>query len=972
MGKKVQTPKVQTPVRQAAATMLVVLMVLTSILVGPSVAAIPRKAVPPEHWAVSTLAGIVSKNFDLDAVLLDTFLNNVTAGKPVPRATLAVVFMDYITAGGYKTPSYVVSNMPAWVLEDIDRLVLFLEPELTSLNLDVPQVLGSIGREKKWRKMRGYVPWEPEKVDLSGVRNIPGTGPQIPVSSVKPIFKLTVSPTFLNLKTGCSFGFRAEGTMKNGSLVPVSPQWHVTGDIGEIGPDGRFAATKHGAGMVVARVHDHNDLTAYAIVRVDPLDAEGLNIEPSSAELCVGETLEVTVTGQDKDGRSVPVETELIFEGDAGTLDGSVFTATTPGNGTFIALAPEKHFSASAEVLVLAYKKTGDESGEVPAPRHVTSAGADLTDTTVPAAASGSEKAGGPAAIVPTGRIIDYPPSMAETFEKPVLLNFANVPLRDVIRHIFVKEGGLDVTIDTSVQGNVSMHIKDKPLYQVLASLASSHNLDIQVEHGIVRVRARKMDEIVEKMIVLKYAKAAEAQRMLMRVKSGLGRVEIEEQNNSLFISERRDVLEKMQAIIAKIDTLEAVKQVVTRMFRLTHADATEVTRSIGVFKSREGQVDTDRTNNAVLVTDYESNVEKMAGIIEQVDVSMVSTRIIEIRFAEVAKIKQIFESGIFAEGGGMRPRLSVDERTNALIATGTDEHLRLIETWIEKLDTQTLQVLIQAMIVEVTLTDDQNLGINWSMLTPSRGSTKSVEEENKLDINLNPDSGGGTFKFGTLSTEQFNAVLQTLKTITNVQLVSNPTITCVNGEQASIIVGTVVPIAKYSVNKTTGTWEIAGYDEKKIGIHLEVTPVINHDGFITMDVHPKVESITDYRGQFNERPVTTTREATTKVLVRDKETLVIGGMVRENATITEAKVPFIGDIPMVGSLFKRKKVSKEKTETMVFITPHIIREAPQIQNLPAVDSSFDLIGKDGKRLTRAGAEIVTGGGTGKGEAAVQ
>lgn len=965
--------RMQIPGTHTTAVILIMAALLVSVTAGPSAAASSLRTVPPEHWAVSTLAGIVSKNFDLDTALLDTFLTNVAAGKPVPRATLAVVFMDYITAGGFKTPSYVVSNTPSWVLEDVDRLILFLESELTSLNLDIPQVLGSIEREKKWRIMRGYVTREPDKMDLSRVRYIPGTGPQIPVSSVKPIFKLTVSPTFLNLKTGCSFGFRAEGTMKSGSLIPVSPQWHVTGDIGEIGPDGRFTATKHGAGMVVARVHDHNDLTAYAIVRVDPQDAEILNIKPSSTELYVGETLEVIITGLDKDGRTVPVETELIFEGDTGILEGNAFTATSPGEGSFIALVKGKHLSASARVRVLSAEKAGVELKEAPVLRQVAgSTGSESAEAAGPTAVSGAEKTGNQATAVPTGSTIDYPSSMAEVFEKPVLLNFANVPLRDVIRHIFVNEGGLDVTIGATVQGTVSMHIKDKPLYQVLTSLASSHNLDIKVEHGIVRVRARKMDEVIEKMIVLKFVEAAEAQRMLMRVKSGLGRVETEEKSNSLFISERRDVLEKMESIITKIDTPESVKPVVTRMLRLKHADASEVARSINVFKSREGQVDVDRANNAVLVTDYESNLKKMEGVIGQVDVSMVSTRIFEIRFAEVMNIKQILESGIFDEGGGIRPRLSVDERTNALIATGTDDHLRLIETWLEKLDTQTLQVLIQAMIVEVTLTDDQNLGINWSMLTPSRGSTKTVEDENKLDINLNPDSGGGTFKFGTLSTEQFNAVLQTLKTITNLRLVSNPTITCVNGEQASIIVGTVVPIAKYSVNKTTGSWEIAGYDEKKIGINLEVTPVINHDGFITLDVHPKVENITDYRGQFNERPVTTTREATTKVLVRDKETLVIGGMVQENITTTEAKIPFIGDIPIVGSLFKRTKVAKEKKETMVFITPHVISEAPRVENLPAVDSSFGLIDKEGQRLTRAAVDISNDGDANRGEGAVQ
>ncbi|MEK7349066.1 MAG: type II and III secretion system protein, partial [Candidatus Eisenbacteria bacterium] len=110
-----------------------------------------------------------------------------------------------------------------------------------------------------------------------------------------------------------------------------------------------------------------------------------------------------------------------------------------------------------------------------------------------------------------------------------------------------------------------------------------------------------------------------------------------------------------------------------------------------------------------------------------------------------------------------------------------------------------------------------------------------------------------------------------------------------------------------------------------KVGVRLLVTPHVGADSTLVLSVSPEISEILEYRGQFNERPVTATRSATTQVVMKGGETVMIGGLIKEVDVKTTRKVPFLGDIPILGALFKHKTTSKQKIDLMIFITPHLI-----------------------------------------------
>ncbi|MBI5836065.1 MAG: hypothetical protein HZB25_02360 [Candidatus Eisenbacteria bacterium] len=288
----------------------------------------------------------------------------------------------------------------------------------------------------------------------------------------------------------------------------------------------------------------------------------------------------------------------------------------------------------------------------------------------------------------------------------------------------------------------------------------------------------------------------------------------------------------------------------------------------------------------------------------------------------------------------------------NALLVRDNAPRLLEIGKMLALIDRKPRQVTIEARLVEVTLNDDEKFGIDWQVAAHVSGAAMPTTfpfEKNAAGGSFTPTpntssgtSGGappfppgeafpyadkGDFTFGRLSTSEFRVALDFLSSRGNTNLVSTPKITTVENKVATILVGSVVPIAIYQNSLQTGVLQLAGYDEKQIGIKLSVSPRVCAEGTILMTVHPEVSEITEYRGQFNERPVTSTREASTEVMVKDGETLVIGGLVRELVTRTTTKVPLLGDIPLLGELFKHRHNTKQKVDLVVFITPHLLPE---------------------------------------------
>ncbi len=298
------------------------------------------------------------------------------------------------------------------------------------------------------------------------------------------------------------------------------------------------------------------------------------------------------------------------------------------------------------------------------------------------------------------------------------------------------------------------------------------------------------------------------------------------------------------------------------------------------------------------------------------------------------------------AEGGNA----TSSARENALVVTDTPARIDAVRRVLEGIDRRPQLIAIEAKLVETTLGKDERLGVDWRMRANATGATlphtfpfpKSAGTGDfTAEPNPNNQVGGGgpafppgqafpyanpgDFTFGKLSFQEFSVALELLKQQTSTNLVSAPKVTTLDNQQAEIVVGTVVPIARYERLKDTGTLEITGYDEKKVGVRLLVTPRVGPDSTLVLSVNPEISEILEYRGQFSERPVTATRSASTQVVMRTGETVMIGGLIKEVEMQTTRKVPILGDIPLLGALFKHKTTSKQKVDLMIFITPHLV-----------------------------------------------
>jgi general secretion pathway protein D len=229
-------------------------------------------------------------------------------------------------------------------------------------------------------------------------------------------------------------------------------------------------------------------------------------------------------------------------------------------------------------------------------------------------------------------------------------------------------------------------------------------------------------------------------------------------------------------------------------------------------------------------------------------------------------------------------------------------------------------QVLIEAQIIEVTLNDESVFGVEWMW---EQGKTtvdgKDYGQTGTTDFGLNNEVFG--LKYGVLS-DKLTSLLDALAKNTKVNILSTPRIMTQNNQEAIINVGQEVPFQTSTQQTLTGG-VLTSFSSRDVGVILTVTPRINKSGTVSLDMNQQINSLIEFT-LFN-APVIAKREASASVTVKDGQTMIIGGMIKDDKTETVHKIPILGDIPFLGKLFRRTEANSEKTELMVFITPHVV-----------------------------------------------
>jgi type IV pilus assembly protein PilQ len=301
---------------------------------------------------------------------------------------------------------------------------------------------------------------------------------------------------------------------------------------------------------------------------------------------------------------------------------------------------------------------------------------------------------------------------------------------------------------------------------------------------------------------------------------------------------------------------------------------------------------------------------------------ALLFTRTYVLNFAKSAEVQASIAP--FLSGKG---RVMADVRTNTIIVTDIDIKLAVISELIRKLDSKTSQVSIAAKLVDLKRDISDSLGISWDVRgggtdTGLGGSMYGAADNVVGRVTVSPPGSAisaGAFQFGFAGSTALFARIDGLVKTGNAKLLANPKITVLDNKTATMNISQSYSYLS-AFNAQTG---VGTYSSIDAGVSLKVTPQINQNGWVTLEVTPTVGSVVEA----GPPPVVDSRSTTTTVLVKDGDTLVIGGMIRDDDIETINKVPILSDIPLIGSfLFSSKVTSKTQRELVVFVTPQIVK----------------------------------------------
>ncbi|MDX1823770.1 MAG: type II secretion system secretin GspD, partial [Thiohalomonadales bacterium] len=465
-------------------------------------------------------------------------------------------------------------------------------------------------------------------------------------------------------------------------------------------------------------------------------------------------------------------------------------------------------------------------------------------------------------------------------------------------------------------------------------------------------------DELVTKVIPIRHVTAAQLVPILRPLVPQRGHLAAYPQSNVLIISDSASNIERLSAIIDRID--QSVNQEI-EVLPLQHAVASEVVRVVNQLHAGAKEkpdytiVADDRTNSVLLGGDKGERL-RLRAIITHMDIPLElsgNTQVIYLRYAsavdlvktltDVSKTILKTPSGKTAAAATTTSasdiNIQADESTNALIINAPPGVMRSLRSVVSQLDIRREQVHIEAILAEVSYTKASQLGVQWAF-DGSEGGTKSgpigilnfssfappglaglLEQPPLVGDGLS--LGLGRVKDGDLT---MGALVRALATDGNTNILSQPSIVTLDNQEATIVVGQNVPFLTGSYTTTTGdaTNPFQTIDRQDVGITLKITPQINEGNTIKMQIDQEISNLTPASTSVD--IIIGKRQITTNVMVDDNQILVLGGLIEDQLRDTEAKIPGLGDIPLLGWMFKYKTVDKVKTNLMVFIHPTILQ----------------------------------------------
>jgi len=458
---------------------------------------------------------------------------------------------------------------------------------------------------------------------------------------------------------------------------------------------------------------------------------------------------------------------------------------------------------------------------------------------------------------------------------KLVTIDFVNADLIYVLK-LLAKELQVNLVTDNTVQGAVTMSLKN-------VSAQTAMNIIIQ------------MNGFKQKSM-----------------------------GNILFIGSEATLNAITPDVISTVPTADWVVQTIA-VENIAASDATKAIKAqyplVNVTEGPSGTV--------VIVNAPEKFMGDIRNLVAGIDVPQKETapgptkkvEIVRVKYATASDLSTTIDSIL----GDDAPEMKTDKRLNALILIGYDSQIQSAKNYMEELDVPLQQVMLGVKVVDLSESGSKSLGVNWSIGSDDGTSPMHFYEmPSGADVDLETDTqwtGGMNMPIGYFIREPFGmeATMSFLVQTGDATVLAQPRVATLSGESASIHIGDKYPIVYY--DPRAGQYQVIYVD---IGIKLEIEPTVSPDGYITTSIDPTVSTLLELIN--NQYPRTAERSASVNVRVKDGETIVIGGMVDERSRTSVSKVPLLGDLPILGQMFRATNVDRSKSEVVIMVTPKIIK----------------------------------------------
>ena len=569
--------------------------------------------------------------------------------------------------------------------------------------------------------------------------------------------------------------------------------------------------------------------------------------------------------------------------------------------------------------------------------------------------------------------------------------SFKNADLNEFI-NIVGKNLQKTIVLDPAVRGKINVRsydlLNEKQYYQFFLNVLEVYGFAVvEMESGILKVikskdakvaaipviddgNQYKGDEMVTRVVPVINVSVRELAPLLRQLNdsAGGGNVVHYDPSNVIMITGRAAVVNRLVKIIQRVDRagdqeVDIVKlrfasalDMVNMINSIQQTSTSSKNSSTSVLKPR---LVADERTNSVIISGEPNTRARVIKLVKSLDNELKNngnTRVFYLKYANAKEVVQVL-SGVSqgleeTEGkssGSASKQSSVNiqahDATNSIIISAQPALMSSLSSIIHQLDIRRAQVLVEAIIVEVSEGDGVNLSVQWASTsglgTQFNDNGASIgdlaagvyaidndsDDYEDLATTISSISGGVAGYVGS----DWAMILQALSSTSTSNILATPSLTTLDNQEASFIVGDEVPVLTGSTSSSTNDNPFQTIERKEVGIKLKVTPQINEGDSVQMVIEQEVSSI---QGQTSVDVVFATRSVKTTVLAKSGETIVIGGLIDEEVNESVDKVPILGDIPYIGWLFRSTKSSTEKRNLMIFLRATIIRDDQTMMEL--------------------------------------